>query len=81
MVEHARDFVAIRRVHADALLQDASHRGRHGLVDLEADRLTEAPPPQLRLEGQHEVVGFVLLQLQVGVARDAEEMGLQDGHA
>ena len=48
-------------------------------VDLQADRLAEAPPAQLGLDGLQEVVGLVG-DLEVGVARDAEEAVADDLH-
>ena len=58
-----------------------AHRIRHCLVYFEPDRLAEPSAPQLCLQGQHQVVGLVLLQFQVRVARHPEEVSLQDRHA
>ena len=82
VVDHSGDLVAVLRDRAPTpLLQDLAHRGRHRLVDLEPHGLAEAPAPELLLEREHQVVRLVLLELQVGVARDAEEVRLQDVHA
>ena len=56
-------------------------RGRHRALDLEADRLAEAAPAKLLLDGQEEVVRLVLLDRQVGVASDPEQVRLEDLHA
>ena len=81
VIKHVGDLVAVRRVHADALLEDVPHRGRHGLVEFDSDRFAEPAPPQLLFEGEHEVVGLVLLKLQVRIPGYAEQVRLQDGHA
>jgi len=70
VVEHAGDLVAVGRIDAHALLEDLAHRGRHGLVDFESDRVAKPPSPQLLFEGQHQIVGLVFLELQIGVAGD-----------
>ena len=49
-------------------------------VDLEPDGLAEAPAAQLGLDRLQEVVGLVG-DLEVGVARDAEEAVADDLHA
>ena len=49
-------------------------------VDLEAHDLAEAPAAQLGLDGAQQVVGLVG-DLEVGVARDAEEAVVDDLHA
>ena len=81
LVEHAADLVAVFGADADPALQDLPHRRRHAAIHLEAHRVAEAPPPQLLLDRQQQVVGLVLLEVEVGVAGDAEEMGLADRHA
>ena len=58
-----------------------ARRGRHRALDLEADRLAEAPPAELLLDRQEQVVGLVLLDREVGVAGDPEEVRLEDLHA
>ena len=50
-------------------------------LDLEADRLAEASPTELLLDGHQQVVGLVLLDREVGVAGDPEEVALDDLHA
>ena len=49
------------------------------VVDLQPHRLAEAPPAQLGLDRLQEVVGLVG-DLEVGVARDAEEAVADDLH-
>ena len=53
----------------------------HRPLDLEPDGLAEAPAPDLLLDREQEVVGLVLLDRDVGVAGDAEQVGLEDLHA
>ena len=53
----------------------------HRPLDLEADGLAEAPAPDLLLDREQQVVGLVLLDRDVGVARDPEQVRLDDLHA
>ncbi|MET3801824.1 hypothetical protein ABID70_001779 [Clavibacter michiganensis] len=53
----------------------------HVVRDLEADGRAEPAAQQLLLEGLDEVLGLVLLDLHVLVARDAEDVVLDDLHA
>ena len=53
----------------------------HVVGDLEPDRRAEAAAQQLLLEGLDEVLGLVLLDLDVLVAGDAELVVLDDLHA
>ena len=80
-VEHAGDLVDVLRLEADAAHQQVARAGRHRPLDLEADRLAEAPAPELLLDGHEQVVGLVLLDREVGVAGDPEEVALDDLHA
>ena len=73
-VEHAPDLVDVGRVQAQAALQQGARLVRHGALDLEAHDLAEAAPAQLLLHGHEQVVGLVLLDVEVGVAGDAEEV-------
>ena len=59
----------------------APGRGRHRPLDLEPDRRAEATPAELLLDREQQVVGLVLLDLEVGVAGDPEEVVLLDLHA
>ena len=61
--------------------QQVQHARVDGLLDLEADRRPEAAAQQLLLESLEEVLGVVLLDLQVLVAGDAEGVDLEDLHA
>jgi hypothetical protein len=78
VVEHAADLVAVLGADADAALQDLPHRSRHAAIDFQAHRVAEATSPQLLLDGEEQVVRLVLLELEVGVAGDAEEVRLAD---
>ena len=60
------------RLEIELTQQQLEHLGRHPMVDLEAHRATEAPAAQLHLDRGEQVVGFLLLEGEVGVARDAE---------
>ncbi len=61
--------------------QQLEHRGRHRLLDLEAYRWPEPAPQQLLLERGQEVLGVVLLDLDVLVAGDPERVRLEHLHA
>ena len=52
-----------------------------GLLDLQAHRRPEAAPHELLLQGLEQVLGVVLLDLQVLVAGDPEHVVLQHLHA
>ena len=52
--------------------QHVEHLGVDVLLDLEPDRRAEPAPGQLLLQGGEEVLGVVLLDLEVLVAGDAE---------
>ena len=81
-VEHAADLVAVGLARDPGRAAAASRvAGRHRPLDLEADGLAEAPPPELLLDREQEVVGLVLLDREVGVAGDPEEVVLDDLHA
>ncbi len=54
--------------------QKIAHVLRHAAFDLEPHRLAEAAAAQLRFDRAQQIVGFVFLQVEVGVARDAEEV-------
>ena len=61
--------------------EDLARRRRHRPLDLEPDRLAEAPPAELLLDRQEQVVGLVLLDREVGVAGHPEQVVLEDLHA
>ncbi len=63
------------------LMQDLAGDLGHRPLDLEADRLAEAPAADLLLDREQQVVGLVLLDRDVGVAGDPEQVGLEDLHA
>ena len=61
--------------------QELARRLGHRSLDLEPDRLAEAPPAELLLDREEEIVGLVLVELEVRVAGDPEEVVLEDLHA
>ena len=76
-----------RRQAVDLAVADLQLAGEHVedlgvdvVLDLEPDGRTEATPGQLLLEGGEEVLGVVLLDLEVLVARDAEAEVLLHEH-
>ena len=68
------------RLEVELAQQQLAHLGRHPMVDLEAHGATEAPAAQLHLDRGEQVVGFLLLEGEVGVARDAERHEVDDVH-
>ena len=79
-VERPVDLVHLVVPDAEPLLQPLQHRPGGGARDLEPDRVAEAPALQLLLDRLEQVVG-VVRDLEVGVARDAEDGALDDLHA
>ncbi len=79
-VERALDAVDLRLVGAQADHQPRDHLRGRGRADLDADDIAEAASPELRLHGFEQVVG-VVRDLEVGVARDAEDRTLLDRHS
>ena len=83
-----RAEVEQRVVHVDVvapeleLLQQQVERAlRHAAVDLEAHRVGEpAPALQPGLDRREEVLGLVLLEIEIGVARDPERAPREDLH-
>ena len=80
-IEHPGDLVAVLGLETEAAQQEVAGRGRHRPFDLEAHGLAEAPTAKLLLDGHQKVVGFVLLDREVGVAGDPEQVGVDDLHA
>ncbi len=80
-VEHPADVVAVGLAEAQPAEQQRARRRRHRALDLEPDGGAEATPAELLLDRQEEVVGLVLLDLEVGVAGHPEEVVLVDLHA
>ncbi len=64
---------------AQTLLQPCSQRARHRRGHLEAGHLAEPAPAELDLDRLEQVVGLVG-DLEVGIARNAEERPLDDVH-
>ena len=58
-----------------------THVFRHAALDLDSDRLAKTASPQLRFDGTQEIVGLVFLQIEIGVARDAEKIRIAHVHA
>ena len=64
----------------ELLDQEVERQVVHVLGDLEADRRTEPPAQELGLERLDEVLGLVLLDHDVLVAREAEGVVIEDLH-
>ena len=79
-VERALDAIDLRLVGTESALQARDHLGRRRGAHLDANHVTEAPAPELGLHGLEEVVR-VVGDLEVRVARHAEDGALDDGHA
>ena len=71
-VERRRQPVDLRAGDAELAHQQVEHVVVHVLLDLEAHRRAEPAPGQLLLQGGEEVLGVVLLDLEVLVAGDPE---------
>lgn len=80
-VERPGDPVDLVRRDPQLLHQQVEHLGRDRVLDLQPHRRPEAPPEQLLLQGLHEVLRDVLVNVEVLVARDAEDVVLDDLHA
>ncbi len=78
-VEQALDVVDLNLVDVEPLDQACAQRGLHGRPDLEAHDLAEAAPAQLVLDRLEQVIGLVG-DLEIGVARDAEQVVAEDLH-
>ena len=61
--------------------EQLAHRVGHAVLDLEAHRSTEAAAAQLHLECDEQVLGLFFFECEVGVAGDAERLGLAEDHA
>ena len=79
LVEQALDLVDLVRLHAEPRHEPVAHRPRGGARELEADDVAHPALPELDLDGLEQVVG-VVRDLEVGVARHAEERALGDLH-
>ena len=80
-VERRREAVDLLLGDVELLHEQAERHVVHVVADLEPDRRAEAAAQQLLLERLDEVLGLVLLDLDVLVARDAELVVLEDLHA
>ena len=79
-VEQPLDHVDLALLDLQRLGQLSAQRGAHRAVDLQAHDLAEAAAAQLGLDGAQQVVGLVG-DVEVSVARDAEEAVVDDLHA
>ena len=79
-VEHPADLVAVVLAKTESTTEQRLRRGRHRPLDLEPHGRAEASTAELLLDREEQVVGLVLLDLEVGVARDPEEVVLLDLH-
>ena len=79
-VEHARLVVDLVVGQIEPLDQTFAHPRLDVGPDLEPDHLAEAPAPELVLDRREQVVGLVG-DVEVGVARDPEEVVGDDLHA
>ena len=76
-VERALDAVDLRLVRLEAALEPGDHLGGGGRAHLDAHDVAEATSAKLALDGLEEV-GGVVGDLEVGVARHAEDRALDD---
>jgi len=65
-------------VEAESVEQHPSHLVRRRCLDLEPNHLAESPLTQLLFDGCEEVVCFTLLDLDIRIARDPEEVCVDD---
>ena len=73
---------AFRGLLAQLLEQQRAHRLRHALLDLEPHDLAEPALEDLLLDGLEQILGLIRVrQLEVRVARDAEDEQAHDLHA
>ena len=81
-VEQAVGDVDVGALQVELALKQRAQLLRHRRVDLEPDRLGRAAAPQeLGAQRREQVLGLVDLDLDVGVARDAEDVERLDLHA
>ena len=81
-VERPRHVEHLAVGDAELLEQEVEHLGVDVVLDLQADRgPVDAPPQQLLLQGEQQVLGVVLLDLDVLVAGHPEDVVAHDLHA
>ncbi len=80
-IQQTRQAVDLLRRDVELLDQQVEGDVVDLLGDFEADRGTEPPPQELGLERLDEVLGLVLLDDHVLVAREAERVVVEDLHA
>ncbi len=80
-VEGPGQRVHLGGVDVQLLHQEVQYAGVDGLLDLQAHGRAEAAPHELLLQGLEEVLGVVLLHLQVLVAGHAEHVVREHLHA
>ena len=71
-VQRAVEQVDVVRLEAQRLAQEHDDLDRRVVRDLQPDRAAAFAPPQLLLDGLEQIVGLVLVDREVEVARDAE---------
>ena len=81
-VEHAADLVDVAlRVELERLHELGERRRRRVARDLEAHGVAALAPPELLLDRLQQVLGLLLVDLDVEVARDAEDVEPLDARA
>ena len=80
-VDRPAQRVDVLLAHAQAADDEVAHRRPHRLGQFEAHDAGHPPLAQLLLDHRQQVVGVLLVHLDVGVARDAEQVVLQHAHA
>ena len=80
-IERTGQAVDLLRGDVELADQQVEREVVHVVADLEPDRRAEPAPQQLGLEGLDEVLGLVLLDHDVLVAREAERVVVEDLHA
>ena len=80
-IERTGEAVDLLRGDVELADQQVEREVVHVVADLEPDRRTEAAPQELGLERLDEVLGLVLLDHDVLVAREAEGVVIEDLHA
>ena len=80
-IERTGQAVDLLRGDVELADQQVEREVVHVVADLETDRRAEPAPQELGLEGLDEVLGLVLLDHDVLVAREAERVVVEDLHA
>jgi hypothetical protein len=80
-VHGSRDHVEVVALEAELAEEEARHRLRHVVGDFQAHGVAEVALRQLALERLAQVLHLLLLDEEVGVARDAELVAAEHVHA